>query len=73
MYRLDIYSGASLLRTMYMNILVVCVGSLASSFFFNFCLVAGVVSAKVNFTFHLCREFKLFLRTSLHSSHTTDA
>ena len=39
---------------------------------FNFRSVVRVVSGKINFTALLCREFNLFLRTSLHPSHTTD-
>ena len=76
MYRLDMYSGASLLRTLCMNKPL-----LYSSWFcmliilvsFNFWSVVRVVSGKTNFTALLCREFNLFLRTSLHLSHTTDA
>ena len=75
MYRLGRYSEASLLRTLYMDrpfrIPVVCVGSLSSSIL-NFWSVVRVVSGKINFTVLLCREYNLFLRTSLHPSHTTD-
>ena len=68
MYRLDMYSEASLLRTLYMNrpfcIPVVCVGSLSSSVL-NLWSVVRVVSGKINFTVLLCRKYNLFLRTSV--------
>ena len=38
----------------------------------NFWSVVRVLSGRINFTAVLCREFNLFLRTSLHPSHTTD-
>ena len=40
---------------------------------FNFWSVVRVVSGKISFTALLCIECNLFLRTSLHLSHTTDA
>ena len=40
---------------------------------FNFWSVVSVVSGNINLTAVLCREFNLFLRTSLHPSHKTDA
>ena len=75
MYRLDMYSGASLLRTLYMNKPV-----LYSSYFcrliilmsFNFWSVVRVVSGKINFTALLCRELNLFLRTSLQRQTVTE-
>ena len=75
MYKLNIYSGASLLRsTLYPSCIpVVCVYRLIIFVFFNFWSVVGVVSGNIKFTTLLCREFNLLLRTSLHLSHTTDA
>ena len=68
MHRLDMYPGASLLRTLYMNKPL-----LYSSCFCrliilisNFWSVVRDVSGRIKFTALLCREFNLFLRTSLH-------
>ena len=75
MYRLDTYTGASLLRTLYMNkplLYSSCFCRLIILISFNFWSVVRVVSRKINFTALLCREFNLFLRTSLHPSHTID-
>ena len=76
MYRLDMYSGASLLMSLYMNkplLYSSCFCRLIILISFNFWSVVRVVSGRINFTAVLCREFNLFLRTSLHPSHTTDA
>ena len=70
------YSGASLLRTLYMNkplLYSVCFCRLIILISFNFWSVVRVVSGRINFTPLLWREFNLILRTSLHPSHTTDA
>ena len=75
-YRLDMYSGASLLRSLYMNKPLLysgCFCRLIILISFNFQSVVRVVSGRINFTALLCREFNLFSRTSLHPFHTTDA
>ena len=70
MCRLDIYSEASLLRALYMNRpLLYSLFSLQK----QNKKVVTVVSEKIKFTAFLSREFNLFLRTSLHTPHTTDA
>ena len=61
-YRLDMYSGASLLRTLYVNNAFLysdCFCRLILSSF-NFWSVVTVVSGKTNFTALLCKEFNLF-------------
>ena len=76
MYRFDMYPGASLLRTLYMNKPLVyssCFCRLIILISFSFWSVIRVVSGRINITALLCREFNLFLRTLLHPSHTTDA
>ena len=68
MYRLDIYSGASLLRIVYMKIPLLhssCLCRLIILISLNFWSVVRVVSGKINFTALLCREFTYFLRTSV--------
>ena len=75
-YWLDMYPGASLPRTLYMNKPLLysgCFCRLIILISFNFWSVVRVVSGRIIFTALLCREFNLFLRTSLHPSHTTDA
>ena len=75
-YRLDIYSGTTLLRILYMNKPLLysgCFCRLIILISFNFWSVVRVVFGKINFTALLCREFNLLLRTWLHPSHTTDA
>ena len=70
------YPGASLLRTLDMNKPLLysgCFCRLIILISFNFWSVVRVVSGRINFTALLCREFNLFLRTSLHPSYTTDA
>ena len=74
------YSGASLLRTLYTNkplLYSSCFCRLIILISFNFWsvvrVVVRVVSGKINFTVLLCREFNLLLRTLLHPSHATDA
>ena len=76
MYRLDMYPGASLLRSLYMNkplLYSSCFCRLIILISFNFWPVVRVVSGRINFTAFHCREFNLFLRTLLHLSHMTDA
>jgi len=72
---LDMYSGASLLRTLYINkplLYYSCLSRLIILISFNFRSVVTVVSGKINFTAFLCRECDLFfLRTSLHLSYMT--
>ena len=73
MYRLDMYSGASLLRSLYMNtpfLYSSCFCRLIILISFNFWSVVRVLSGRINFTALLCREFNLFLRISQHPSHT---
>ena len=79
MYGLDlIYSGASLLRTLYMNRPALLYSSCLCRFIilisFNVWSEVRIVFGKINFTALLCREFNLFLRASLHPSlMVTDA
>ena len=70
------YSGASLLRSLYMNKPLLysdCFCRLIILISFNFWSVVRVVCGRINFAALLCREFNISLRTSLHPSHTTDA
>ena len=63
MYRLYMYSGASLLRTLYMNIPLLysgCFCRLIILISVNFWSVVRVVSGKINLTVLLCREFISF-------------
>ena len=67
-----VYSGASLLKILYMNKPLLhssCFCRLIILISFNFWSVIGVVSGKINFTALLCREFNIFLRTSLRLTH----
>ena len=75
---LDMYSGASLLRTLYINkplLYYNCLSRLIILISFNFWSVVTVVSGKSKCTAFLCREFDFFLffnlRTYLHLSHKT--
>ena len=61
---LDMCSGASLLRTLYINkplLYYSCLSRLIILISFNFWSVVTVVSGKINFTAFLCREFDLLL------------
>ena len=65
-YRLDMYSAASLLRTLYMTKPLLysrCFCRLIILISFNLWSVVRVVSGKINFIALMCREFNLFLRT----------
>ena len=60
---LDMYSGASLLRTLYINkplLYYSCLSRLIILISFHFWSIVTVVSGKFTFTAFLCRESDLF-------------